>query len=169
MAVVEGWRPPRALRILYAVVLGAVAAGGLVTIVDFARRGDELPGGAVPVTGRVVEERPGFAGALAIVEVAYQAGGKERRARLPIAGSNEHPQERTYAPGDMIELLVSRTKPDRVHQVGWNSDTPSTSVPGWLLALAAAGLVAPLVLPKPRRRLQEALAGALKRGGGRGI
>ena len=103
----EDGRPPRALRILYAVVVVAVAAGGLLTIVDWARRGDELPGGAVPVTGRVVEERPGFTGALAIVEVAYDAGGKERRARLPVPGSDENPQLKTFEPGDPIALLVS--------------------------------------------------------------
>src|SRR5437870_9139883 len=107
----EDGRPPRALRILYAVVVVAVAAGGLLTIVDWARRGDELPGGAVPVTGRVVEERPGFTGALAIVEVAYDAGGKERRARLPVPGSDENPQLKTFEPGDPIALLVSRTNP----------------------------------------------------------
>jgi hypothetical protein len=154
---VEGREPPRALRILYGVVIAAVAVFGLVTIVDYAQRGDELPGGSDRVTGRVVEERPGFAGALAIVEVAYEAGGRERRARIPVAGSNDHPTEPTYQPGDRIDLLVSRTKPDRVQQVGWNSDTPTTAIPPWLLALAAAGLIAPLVLAKPRRRLQEAL------------
>jgi hypothetical protein len=161
--------PPRALRILYAIVVLAVAAGGVLTIVDWARRGDELPGGAVEVTGRVVEERPGFTGALAIVEVAYEAGGRERRARLPVAGSDENPQLRTFEPGDPIALLVSRTNPDRVQQVGWGSGTHRAHIPGWLLALGAAGLIAPLLLPGPRRRLQAALPGALKTGGGRGI
>ena len=140
-----------------------------MAIVDYARRGDELPGGSDTVTGRVVEERPGFAGALAIVEVAYEAGGKERRARIPVAGSNEHPTELTYHPGDRFDLMVSRTRPDRVQPVGWNSDTPTTAIPIWLLVLAGAGLIAPLVLPKPRQRLQEALGEAVKRGGGRGI
>jgi hypothetical protein len=153
----EDGRTPRALRILYWVVIAAVTAFGLVTIVDYAQRGDELPGGSVTVTGRVVEERPGFAGALAVVEVAYEAGGKQRTARIFVAGSNDHPTEPTYHPGDRFDLLVSRTKPDRVQQVGWNSDTPTTAIPPWLLALAAAGLIAPLVLAKPRRRLQEAL------------
>jgi hypothetical protein len=152
-----GREAPRALRILYGVVIAAVAVFGLVTIVDYAQRGDELPGGSDRVTGRVVEERPGFAGALAIVEVAYEAGGRERTARIFVAGSNQHPTEPTYHPGDRIDLLVSRTKPDRVQQVGWNSDTPTTAIPPWLLVLAAAGLIAPLVLPKPRRRLQEAI------------
>ena len=161
--------PPRALRILYVIVLVAVAAGGILTIVDWARRGDELPGGAVPVTGRVVEERPGFTGALAIVEVAYDAGGKERRARLPVPGSDENPQLKTFEPGDPIALLVSRTNPDRVQQVGWRSAAPRSRIPGWLLALGAAVLIAPLVLPGPRRRIQAALSGALKTGGGRGI
>ena len=161
--------PPRALRILYVIVLVAVAAGGILTIVDWARRGDELPGGAVPVTGRVVEERPGFTGALAIVEVAYEAGGRERRARLPVAGSDENPQVRTFEAGDPIALLVSRTNPDRVQQVGWRSAAPRSRIPGWLLALGAAVLIAPLVLPGPRRRIQAALSGALKTGGGRGI
>ncbi len=149
--------------------MAAVAAGGLFTIVDWAVRGDELPGGAVPVTGRVIEERPGFAGALALVEVAYEAGGKERRARLPVAGSDQDPRVRTFEPGDPIALLVSRTNPERVQQVGWGSDTPRSGIPGWLVAVAAAGLLTPLVLPGPRRRLQAALAGALKNGGGRGI
>ena len=161
--------PPRALRILYVIVLVAVAAGGILTIVDWARRGDELPGGAVSVTGRVIEERPGFTGALAIVEVAYDAGGKERRARLPVPGSDENPQLKTFEPGDPIALLVSRTNPDRVQQVGWGAHTPRSHLPGWLLALAVAGLLAPLLLPGPRCRLQAALPGALKTGGGRGI
>src|SRR5438105_15152169 len=165
----EDGRPPRALRILYVIVVVAVAAGGILTIVDWARRGDELPGGAVPVTGRVIEERPGFTGALAIVEVAYEAGGRERRARLPVAGRDENPQVRTFEPGDPIALLVSRTNPDRVQQVGWRSDAPRTAIPGWLLALGAAALVAPLLLPGPRRRIQAALPAALKTGGGRGI
>ncbi len=165
----EDWQPPRALRILYVVVVVAVAAGGVLTIADWARRGDELPGGAVPVTGRVVEERPGFTGALAIVEVTYQAGGRERRARLPVAGSDENPQLRTFEPGDPIALLVSRTNPDRVQQVGWGSDTPRSRIPGWLLAVGAAALIAPFLLPGPRRRIQAALQGALKTGGGRGI
>src|SRR3989442_14611371 len=96
----EDGRPPRALRILYAVVVVAVAAGGLLTIVDWARRGDELPGGAVPVTGRVLEERPGFTRALAIVEEAYDAGGKERPGRLPLPGSDEDPQPKTLESRD---------------------------------------------------------------------
>src|SRR5438105_13681936 len=158
----EDGRPPRALRILYAVVVVAVAAGGLLTIVDWARRGDELPGGAIEVTGRVVEERPGFTGALAIVEVAYEAGGKERRARLPVAGSDENPQVRTFEPGDPIALLVSRTNPDRVQQVGWGSGTPHSGISGWLFGVGAAALLAPLLLPGPRRRLQSAFPGALR-------
>jgi len=165
----EDGGPPRALRILYAIVVAAVAAGGVLTIVDWARRGDELPGGAVPVTGRVVEERPGFTGALAIVEVAYQAGGRERRARLPVAGSDDNPQVKTFEPGDPIALLVSRANPDRVQQAGWGSGTPRSGIPGWLLALVGVGLLAPILLPGPRRRLQAALPGALRTGGGRGI
>ena len=161
--------PPRALRILYVIVVVAVAAGGVLTIVDWARRGDELPGGAVPVTGRVIEERPGFTGALSIVEVAYEAGGRERRARLPVAGSDVDPTVKTFEPGDPIALLVSRSNPDRVQQVGWGSGTPRPHIPGWLLAVGAAGLLTPLVLPGPRRRIQAALPGALKTGGGRGI
>ena len=143
--------------------------GGLVTIVDWAGRGDELPGGGVPVTGRVIEEQPGFGGALAIVEVAYDAGGKERRARLPVEGSAEHPQEPTYRPGDTIALLVSRTDPERVHHANWRSDTPPSPAVGWLAVLAAGAVVVALALPGAGRRLQEALAGALKSGGGRGI
>ena len=169
MAVVEDGVPPRALRILYVIVVVAVAAGGVLTIVDWARRGDELPGGAVPVTGRVIDERPGFTGALAIVEVTYEAGGRQRRARLPVAGSDENPQVRTFEAGDPIALLVSRTNPDRVQQAGWRSDAPRTRIPGWVLALGAAVLIAPLLLPGPRRRIQAALPGALKTGGGRGI
>jgi hypothetical protein len=165
----EDGSPPRALRILYAVVVAAVSAAGVLTIVDWAHRGDELPGGAVPVTGRVVEERPGFTGALAIVEVAYQAGGKERRARLPVPGSDDNPRLKTFEPGDPIALLVSRTNPDRVQQADWGAHTPHSRVPGPLLALAAAALIAPLLLPCPRRRLQAALLGSLKTGGGRGI
>ena len=165
----EDWRPPRALRIVYAVVVVAVAAAGVLTIADWARRGADLPGGAVPVTGRVIEERPGFTGALAIVEVAYEAGGKERRARLPVAGSDQNPQVRTFEPGDPIALMVSRTNPDRVQQAGWDTGRRRSPVPGWLLALIAVGLIAPILLPGPRRRLQAALPGALKTGGGRGI
>ncbi|HEV7864939.1 MAG TPA: hypothetical protein VGR20_19720 [Acidimicrobiia bacterium] len=161
--------PPRALRILYAVIIAAVALGGVLAIVDWARRGDELPGGAVPVIGRVVEERPGFTGALAIVEVTYQAGGRERRARLPVAGSDDNPGVTTFEPGDPIALLVARDNPDRVQQEGWGSNTPPSRIPGWVLALGAVGLLAPVVLPGPRRRLQAALSGALKTGGGRGI
>jgi hypothetical protein len=123
----------------------------------------------VPVTGRVVEERPGFGGALTIVEVAYDAGGKEHRARLPVAGSNEHAQEPTYRPGDTVPLLVSRTDPDRVQHANWRSDTPGSAIPGWLVALAAAAILAALVLPGAGRRLQSAVAEALKSGGGRGI
>ncbi|MDQ1500055.1 MAG: hypothetical protein QOI86_3395 [Actinomycetota bacterium] len=161
--------PPIAVRIAYAVVVMTVAAAGLLTVVDWAKRGDELPGGGVPVTGRVVEERPGFTGALSIVEVAYEAGGREHRARLPVAGSDDNPGVRTFEPGDPIALLVSRTNPDRVHQLGWGSNTPRSRVPLWLLAVAGAGLIAPLLLPGPRRRIQAALPGALKTGGGRGI
>src|SRR5881227_613513 len=146
------WRAPPALRIIYAVVMTAVAVGGIFIIVDWARRGADLPGGGVAVTGRVIEARPGFTGALSIVEVAYEAGGKERRARLPVAGSDENPQVKTFAPGDPIALLVSRTNPDRVEQVGWGSATPRSRIPGWLLVVGAAGLLAPLVLPGPRRR-----------------
>ena len=164
----DGRRFP-ALRILYGIAVGAVAIFGLVTIVDWAGRGDELPGGGMPVTGRVIEEQPGFSGALAIVEVAYDAGGKERRARLPVAGSNEHPQEPTYRPGDTIALLVSRTDPERVHHANWRSNTPPSPALGWLAVLAAAAIVVTLALPGAGRRLQEALAGALKNGGGRGI
>ena len=165
----EDGRAPRALRILYVIVVAAVAAFGLFILVDWAVRGDELPGGGVPVTGRVIKEEPGFAGALAMVEVAYQAAGKERRARLPVAGSDRDPQLRTFLPGDPIALLVSRTNPERVQQVGWGADTPRSGVPIWLVAVVAAGLVAPMVLSGPRRRLQAALAEALKNGGGRGI
>ncbi|MEW6477620.1 MAG: DUF3592 domain-containing protein [Actinomycetota bacterium] len=165
----EGDGRRRTLRLLYGIVLGLVAVGGLVTIVDWARRGHELPGGGVPVTGRVVEEQPGFSGALAIVEVAYDAGGKERRARLPVPGSDQHPNEPTYRPGDAIPLLVSRTDPERVHHANWDSGTARAPIPGWLLALAAVGIITPLVLRGPRRRLQEAITGALKGGGGRGI
>ena len=150
----RGTRP--ALRILYVSVLAVVAAGGLFTIVDWAGRGGELPGGGVPVAGRVIEEQPGFSGALALVEVAYEAGGKERRARLPVPGSDQNPNDPTYRPGDQIALLVSRTNPERVHQVGWNSDAPTSGIPGWLLVVAAIGIVAPLVLPRALRRLQAA-------------
>jgi hypothetical protein len=167
---VEDGGAPRSLRILYVVVLGLVAAGGLFTIVDWARRGDELPGGGVPVTGRVVEERPGFAGALALVEVIYEAGGRERRARLPVAGSDRDPRVATFEPGDPIALLVSRTDPERVHQVGWGADTADgPAIPAWLLVGIAVFVITPLVLRGPRQRLQAALARALNSGGGRGI
>jgi hypothetical protein len=165
----EDGRPPRVLRIVYAVVVVAVALAGVMIIADWARRGDELPGGGVPVTGRVIEERPGFTGALAIVEVAYQAGGKDRTARLPVPGSDQHPDVRTYEAGDPIALLVSRTNPDRVQQADWNSGTRHAPANGWLVAFGAAVLIAPILLPGPRRRLQAALPGALKTGGGRGI
>lgn len=161
--------PRWALRAVYAVVVAAVAAVGVVTITDWARHGADLPGGAVPVTGRVIEERPGFTGALAIVEVAYEAGGRERRARLPVAGSDDNPGLRTFEPGDPIALVVSRANPDRVQQAGWDTGSRRSSVPGWLLALMAVGILAPIALPGPRRRLQAALPGALKLGGGRGI
>lgn len=156
-AVEDGSRS-RALRILYGVVLTVVALGGLFTIVDWARRGDELQGGGVAATGRVVKEEPGFAGALAIVEVAYDAGGKERRARLPVRGSDEHPNEPTYRPGDTIPLLVARDDPQRVQHANWESTVESTPIPGWLVVLAAAGVFVPLLLPSARRRLQEAIA-----------
>ena len=159
----------RALRMLYGLVVGAVALGGLVTIVEWAHRGGELPGGGMPVTGRVIREEPGFSGSLAIVEVAYVAGGGERRAPPPVAGSNEHPQEPTYRPGDTIALLVSRENPERVQRADWGSDTPRSTIPGWLLALGAVGLIAALATPGVGRRLQSAVTGALKNGGGRGI
>ena len=136
--------PHPAWRILYGVVVALVALGGLVTIVEWANRGGELPGGGMRVTGRVIQEEPGFSGSLAIVEVAYDAGGKERRARLPVAGSNERPQEGTYRPGDTIALLVARENPGRVQHANWNSDTPNSPIPGRLLALAGLGLVAVL-------------------------
>jgi hypothetical protein len=158
------------LRGLYAVVLGAVAVGGLTVIVDWARRGGELPGGAVPVTGRVLAERPSISGSLAMVDVAYEAGGKERRARLAVPGSDEDPGEATYRPGDPIPLVVSRANPDRVQHASWNSGAaPATGIPGWLVAGAALVVLAPLLLPGPRRRLQAAAEVALKSGGGRGI
>lgn len=159
----------RAWRILYGVVLTLVALGGLVTIIDWSGRGDELPGGGTPVTGRVIEEQPGFSGSLAIVEVAYEADGKERRARLPVEGSADDPLEPTYLPGDTIALLVSRGNPERVHHANWNSDTPASPIPGWLWAVAAAGVIGALALKSVGHRLQSAVAGALKNGGGRGI
>jgi hypothetical protein len=158
----------RLLRVAYAVVIGAVALGGLVTIVEWARQGGELPGGGVPVTGRVIEEQPGFGGALAIVEVAYDADGRGRRARLPVAGSNEHPQEPTYHPGDTVPLLVSRTDPNRVQHANWQSDTPPP-ISGWVVVAVAAAILAVLTLPGASRRLQAAMSGALKFGGGRGV
>lgn len=161
--------PRRGLGLLYWAVVGVVALGGLVVIVDWARQGDKLKGGGVPVAGTVIEEVPGFAGALAIVEVAYEAGGKARRARLPVAGSDEHPNDPTYRPGDTIPLLVSRADPERVQHADWDSDTPPAHIPGWVVAAAAVGIVLPLILPGPRRRLQEAITGALRIGGGRGI
>ncbi|HEV8628427.1 MAG TPA: DUF3592 domain-containing protein, partial [Acidimicrobiia bacterium] len=118
--------------------------------------GGELPGGGVPVTGRVIEEQPGFGGALAIVEVAYDADGRGRRARLPVAGSNEHPQEPTYHPGDTVPLLVSRTNPDRVQHANWQSDTRPT-IPAWLVAVAAAAFIGALALPGVGRRLQAVI------------
>jgi hypothetical protein len=159
----------RAWRVFYGVVLALVALGGLVTIVDWSGRGDDLPGGGMPVTGRVVEEQPGFSGTLAIVEVAYEAGGKERRARLPVEGSAEHPLEPTYRPGDSVNLLVSRTNPERAHHANWKSDTPDSPIPAWLLAVAAAGVIGALALKQVGHRLQSAVATALKNGGGRGI
>ena len=150
----EAGRHP-AWRILYGVVVGLVAVGGLVIIVEWAQRGGELPGGGMPVTGRVVEEQPGFSGSLAVVEVAYEADGKERRARLPVAGSNEHPQEPTYRPGDAIDLLVARSDPGRVQHADWASDTSSSPVPGWLWALAAAAIVGALALPTIGRGLNK--------------
>ena len=159
---------PRWLRLFYGAIVGAVSLGGLVVIVDWARQGDELPGGAVPVTGRVVEEQPGFGGALAIVEVTYEAGGKERRARLPVPGSAEHPAEPTYSPGQAIALKVSRTNPERVQQANWTSGG-APHIPIGFVALAAVALITPLAFPKARLRLQEAVAGTLRNGGGRGI
>ena len=157
-----------ALRVVYAAALVVIALGGLVTIVDWARQGDDLPGGAVPVTGRVLVEEPGFGGSLAMVEVAYEAGGKERTARLPVPGSADHPNEPTYLPGEAIALTVSRTNPDRVRHANWQPAAPAR-IPGGLVALVAAVVVTPLVLPGPRRRLQAAVDGALRNGGGRGI
>jgi hypothetical protein len=170
VALVEDGRALRALRILYVVVVALVAAGGLFTIVDWAMRGDELPGGGVPVTGRVVEEQPGFAGASAIVEVTYEAGGRERRARLPVAGGDPDPRVPSFEPGDPIALLVSRNDPERVQQVGWGADTvDGPAIPAWLMVGIAVFVIAPLVLRGPRQRLQAALARALNNGGGRGI
>ena len=166
----DEWRAPRALRILYVVLVAAVVIGGVWTISDWAHRGGELPGGAIPVTGRVVEEHPGFTGALAIVEVTYEAGGRERRARLPVAGSDNDPTIRTFEPGDPIALLVSKSNPDRVQQQGWATDhAPTTKIPGWLLVVGAVAIITPLVLPGPRRRIEAALQGSRKIGGGRGI
>ena len=156
--VVEEVGRRSAWRILYGVVVALVALGGLVTIVEWAQRGGELPGGGMPVTGRVVEEVPGFSGSLAIVEVAYEAEGKARRARLPVTGSGEHPQEPTYRPGDTIDLLVARDDPQRVQQADWDPDTPGSPIPGWVWALAAIGIVGALALPGVGRRLQAAMA-----------
>ena len=136
--------PHPAWRIAYGAVIALVALGGLVTIVEWANRGGELPGGGMPVTGRVIAEEPGFSGSLAMVEVAYDAAGKERRARLVVAGSDEQPQEPTYRPGDTIALLVARENPGRVQHASWNSDTPNAPIPGWVVALGAAGLMAAL-------------------------
>ena len=164
----EETRSPRALRILYGALVGAVALAGLVVIVDWAKQGDKLPGGSVPVTGRVVAEEPGFSGSLAIVEVAYEAGGKERRARLPVPGSQAHPAEPTYQPGDPIALKVSRTNPERVQHANCQS-ADAVHLPIGLGVLAAVVLSTPLCFRGPRRRLQEAVAGNLRNGGGRGI
>lgn len=146
-----------ALGVLYGAVLTVVVLGGVFAIVDWARRGNDLPGGAVPVTGRVVQEEPGFAGARAIVEVSYEAGGKERRARLSVQDGDGDPNEPRYRPGDAISLKVSRTDPDRVQHASWDSGAGSTSIPGWVAALVAAGLIAPLLVPGARRRLEEAI------------
>jgi hypothetical protein len=102
-----------ALGVLYGAVLTVVVLGGVFAIVDWARRGNDLPGGAVPVTGRVVQEEPGFAGARAIVEVSYEAGRKERRARLSVQDGDGDPNEPRYRPGDAISLKVSRTAGSR--------------------------------------------------------
>lgn len=142
---VEEAGPHPAWRILYGAVIALVALGGLVTIVEWAQRGGELPGGGMPVTGRVIQEEPGFSGSLAIVEVAYDAGGKARRARLPVAGSDEQPGEPMYRAGDTVALLVSREDPGRVQHASWNSGTPNAPIPGWVLALGAGGLMAALV------------------------
>jgi hypothetical protein len=139
---VEEAGPHPVWRILYGVVVALVAFGGVVTIVEWATRGGELPGGGMPVTGRVIKEEPGFSGSLAIVEVAYEAGGKERRARLPVAGSDEQPQATTYYPGDTVPLLVARENPERVQHANWYSGTPTSPIPGRALLLGAAGLVA---------------------------
>ena len=88
---------------------------------------------------------------------------------LPVAGSDDNPGVRTFEPGDPIALMVSRANPDRVQQAGWDTGRHPSPIPGWLLALGVAGLLAPVLLPGPRRRLQAALPGALKIGGGRGI
>ena len=137
--------PHPAWRIAYGAVIALVALGGLVTIVEWSQRGGELPGGGMPVTGRVIQEEPGFSGSVPIVEVAYDAGGKARRARLPVAGSDEQPGEPFYRPGDNVALLVSREDPGRVQHANWNSDTPNAPIPGWVLALGAGGLMAAMV------------------------
>jgi hypothetical protein len=156
-AVGDGERS-RAPRIVYGAVLTAVALGGLFTIVDWARRGNELPGGGLPVIGRVVAEEPGFGGALAVVEVAYEAGGEPRRARLAVPSSDDDRSDTTYEPGDAIALVVSRTDPERVRHANWASDAPATRIPGWLIVVAAVGVFVPVLLPGARRRLEAAIA-----------
>ena len=101
--------------------------------------------------------------------MAYEAGGKARRARLPVPGSDAHPTEPTYEPGDTIALLVSRTNPERVHHANWDSGATSAPIPIALVVLAAVVLLTPLAFPGLRHRLHEAAAGTLRNGGGRGI
>ena len=44
------------------------------------------------------------------------------------------------------------------------SGTPHSGISGWLFGVGAAALLAPLLLPGPRRRLQAAFPGALRTG-----
>ena len=126
---------------------------------------------ASPATGRVIKEEPGFAGAVpAMVEVADQAAGKERRARLP--GGRQRPRppaSRRFCPATLIALLVSRTNPERGAAGRLGCGHAPLRRPHLAGGGGRRGARRPDGLSGPRRRLQAALAEALKNGGGRGI
>jgi hypothetical protein len=131
------------------------------------REGGRLPGGAMPVTGTVVVEHPGFAGTLDIIEVTYEAGGRLRRARLPVeASGNRRSVEPVYQPGDHVALLVSRDDPERVVRPGGPTAGATKPVSGGFLVAGAVVLVAMLASPAVRHRFG---GGAGNSGGGRGI
>ena len=128
--VVEDWRPSRTLRIAYAVVVVAVALGGVLIIADWARAGRRA------ARRRGARHRPGHRGTARLHRSAVHRRGGLRGRRHGNAGpacrwpvATKTPTVRTFEPGDPIALLVSRTNPDRVQQVGWGAGTARSPYP----------------------------------------